>query len=120
MAEKKEDRCWPGYEPVAGKKPNSQGSCRPKADSKSSPSEKEFKAKRKRQLDKWQEKGGGKRQAAQHLSGPGNEPTSRKGAAKKKTATKKRAAKKTAKTKATTKKQVTTRKKPAMGNRKAA
>ncbi len=120
MAEKKENRCWPGYEPVAGKKPNSQGSCRPKADSKSSPSEKEFKAKRKRQLNKWQEKSGGKRQAAQHLSGPDNEPSSQKGAAKKKTATKKRATKKTTATKATTKKRALGERKPAMGNRKAA
>lgn len=31
---KKQDRCWPKYEPVEGKKPYSKGSCRPKAKSK--------------------------------------------------------------------------------------
>jgi hypothetical protein len=48
---KKETRCWPGYEPVKGKKPHSEGSCRPKAESKVSGSEKAFRAKRRRQLD---------------------------------------------------------------------
>lgn len=97
MSAEEQNRCWPGYEPVKGKKPNSQGSCRPKADSKSTPSEKEFKAKRKRQLDDWQAKHPGKRrQAAQHLSGPDNEPSSQKGAAKKKAAAKKAPAKKKA------------------------
>ncbi|WP_437959814.1 hypothetical protein WME76_09315 [Sorangium sp. So ce119] len=26
----KDSRCWPGYEPVPGKRPNEQGSCRKK------------------------------------------------------------------------------------------
>lgn len=114
MSKKEADRCWPGYEPVPGKKPNSQGSCRPKADSKSTPSEKEFKAKRRRQLDEWQaEHKGKRRQAAQHLSGPDKEPSSQKGAAKKSTAKKaagkktkpaKKAAKKTSATKRSTRK----------------
>ncbi len=90
MSAKKTSRCWPGYEPVVGKKPNDQGSCRPKADSKSTPSEKQFKAKRKRQLDEWQKEHPGKRrQAAQHLSGPDGEASSRKGATKKKASTNK-------------------------------
>jgi hypothetical protein len=81
LAAKNENRCWPGYEPVKGKKPHSQGSCQPKAESKLAPSEKEFRAKRKRQLDEWQkEHPKTRRQAAQHLSEPG---------AKKKTAAKK-------------------------------
>lgn len=48
---KEENRCWPGYEPVKGKPEHSQGSCRPKAESKLTPSEKEFRAKRKKELD---------------------------------------------------------------------
>ena len=88
----KQNRCWPGYEPVPGKEPHSQGSCKPKADSKSTPSEKEFKVKRKKQLDRWQKKTGGKRQAAQHLEGPDGEPSSQKGAAAKKKAVGKPAA----------------------------
>lgn len=44
------NRCWPGYEPVPGKPEHSQGSCRPKAESKSTPAEKESRAKRKREL----------------------------------------------------------------------
>ncbi len=95
MSAKKTSRCWPGYEPVPGKKPNSQGSCRPKTDSKSTPSEKEFKAKRKRQLDSWQqEHKGARRQAAQHLHGPDDEPSSQKGAARKVAAKRKVASKK--------------------------
>ena len=89
MAAKKTSRCWPGYEPVPGKKPNSQGSCKPKADSKSTPAEKEFKGKRRKQLDRWQaEHKGARRQAAQHLHGPEGQPSSQKGAAKKKAAAK--------------------------------
>lgn len=102
MSAKQENRCWPGYEPVPGKKPNSQGSCRPKAESKSSPSEKEFKAKRRKQLDQWKEEHPkSRRQAAQHLSGPDGESSSsrarrKKAPAKKRTATaKKSPAKKT-------------------------
>jgi hypothetical protein len=29
--------CWPGYEPVPGKKPHSKGSCKPKPDHHSKP-----------------------------------------------------------------------------------
>ncbi len=84
MSAKKTSRCWPGYEPVPGKKPNDQGSCRPKADTKATQSEKQFKAKRKRQLDEWQKEHPGKRrQAAQHLSAPNVEASSRKRADKK-------------------------------------
>jgi hypothetical protein len=51
-----EDRCWPGYEPVKGKKKHEQGSCRPK---------------RKKQLDEWQaEHPKTRRSAAQHLPAP--------------------------------------------------
>ena len=67
----KGDRCWPGYEPVPGKKPHQQGSCRPKAASKSTPSERKFRNQRKKQLDEWQElHPGSRRQAAQHLGPP--------------------------------------------------
>jgi hypothetical protein len=70
MAQNK-NRCWPGYEPVKGKPEHSQGSCRPKADSKLSDSEKKFRAKRKKQLDNWKKKHPGtRRSAAQHLSAP--------------------------------------------------
>ncbi len=101
MATKKENRCWPGYEPVPGKEEHSEGSCRPKAESKTTPSAKEIRAKRKQQLDKWQrEHPNTKRSAAQHLSKPeankgGSKPlsTTRKKSA---TASKKRAAKKRA------------------------
>src|SRR4051794_31180748 len=72
MAAKNENRCWPGYEPVPGKKPNSEGSCKPKPESKSSPSEKGFRAKRRKQLDEWEAAHPGSRpQAAQHLRAPG-------------------------------------------------
>ena len=68
---KKETRCWPGYEPVKGKKPHSEGSCRPKAESKLSGSEKTFRAKRRRQLDEWQKDHSYTRKsAAQHLGAP--------------------------------------------------
>jgi hypothetical protein len=71
MAEKKQTRCWPGYEPVPGKPQHSEGSCRPKAESKLTPSEKEFRAKRDRQLDEWQKAHpGSPRKAAQHLNKP--------------------------------------------------
>lgn len=91
MATKKQSRCWPGYEPVPGKKQHSEGSCRPKAESKTTPSEKQFRAKRKKQLDEWQ-KGhpNTRRSAAQHLS----EPDLRKADKKPKTAAKKAPAKK--------------------------
>jgi hypothetical protein len=35
----KDDRCWEGYEPVPGKKPYSEGSCRPKKSMKKSEEE---------------------------------------------------------------------------------
>jgi hypothetical protein len=71
MAANDQNRCWPGYEPVKGKEPHSQGSCRPKPDSKLTSSEKEFRAKRDRQLQKWQEDHPGSRKsAAQHLHAP--------------------------------------------------
>lgn len=73
MADEKKNRCWPGYEPVKGKKPNSQGSCRKKAASKLKPSEQKFRAKREKQLKDWKEehpKSPGK--AAQHLAAPGS------------------------------------------------
>ena len=81
---KDENRCWPGYEPVKGKGAHEQGSCRPKAESKLTSSEKQFRAKRKSQIDRWEDKHPGTpRKAAQHLSKP---------AAKKKTAAKRKAA----------------------------
>ena len=65
------NRCWPGYEPVPGKEEHEQGSCRKKSAGKSTPSEKAFQAKRKRQLDQWQEEHKGtRRSAAQHLGAP--------------------------------------------------
>ena len=67
----KTDRCWPGYEPVKGKKTHAQGSCRPKAESKLTAGEKTFRAKRKRQLDKWKaEHPKSPLKAAQHLRKP--------------------------------------------------
>jgi len=67
----KNDRCWPGYEPVKGKKEHEQGSCRPAAESKLTSSEKEYRRKRKGQLDKWQsEHPGARKSAAQHLHAP--------------------------------------------------
>jgi hypothetical protein len=73
---KEENRCWPGYEPVKGKKPHSQGSCSPKTESKLKPSEKDFRTKRKKQLDEWQkEHKGSRRQSAQHLHAPENKST---------------------------------------------
>jgi hypothetical protein len=71
-AKKEEARCWPGYEPVKGKPANSQGSCRPKAESELSESEKEFRHKRRAQLDEWQaEHPHTRKSAAQHLHAPG-------------------------------------------------
>ena len=70
MAEK-DNRCWPGYEPVKGKPAHSQGSCKPKAESKTTPPQKQFRAKRKKQLDEWQkEHPQTSRSAAQHLHAP--------------------------------------------------
>jgi len=93
MAEK-ENRCWPGYEPVKGKAPNTQGSCRPKAESKTTPAQKKFRAKRKKQLDEWQaEHKGTRKSAAQHLHAPGaKKNTKTKGKKTTKAASKKKAA----------------------------
>lgn len=68
---KKTSRCWPGYEPVPGKQEHEQGSCKKKAASKSSPSEKKFQAKRTKQVDEWKKKNPGKqRSSAQNLNKP--------------------------------------------------
>lgn len=72
-----QQRCWPGYEPVPGKAPNEQGSCRPKASSKLSASEKSFRARRKKQLADWKKKHpGARRSAAQNLQSPDEKPKS--------------------------------------------
>jgi hypothetical protein len=96
---KKENRCWPGYEPVPGKTQHEQGSCKPKADSKMSGGEKGFRAKRKKQLDSWKaEHPGSPTKAAQHLHAPGKKTkTAKKATAKKaaKKSVKRPAAKKT-------------------------
>ena len=79
MATKKSSRCWPGYEPVKGKTQHSEGSCRKKAESKQTASEKKFTAKRKKQLDAWQkEHPGSPSKAAQHLSAPGTKKSKKK------------------------------------------
>jgi hypothetical protein len=68
VAAKKENRCRPDCEPVPGKPEHSQGSCRKKAESKSSPEDKKAQASRARQIDAWQkEHPGSPRKAAQHL-----------------------------------------------------
>jgi len=101
MAESKKQRCWPGYEPVPGKRPYSKGSCRPKAASKLTASEKAFRAKREKQLEGWQEEHPkSPRSAAQHLSGP-DTPKAKKAAAPRKRSTKK-ASKRTSATRART------------------
>jgi hypothetical protein len=85
---KKENRCWPGYEPVKGKKEHEQGSCRPKAESKLTAGETKFRAKRKRQLDEWKsEHPKSPRKSAQHLSAP---KAKKKTTARKKTAAKRK------------------------------
>jgi len=72
MARKEENRCWPGYEPVPGKPEHSQGSCKKKAASKSTPTEKKAQSARAKQLDEWQkERPGSRKSAAQHLHKPG-------------------------------------------------
>jgi hypothetical protein len=84
------NRCWPGYQPVEGKRPNSQGSCRPKPESKLTDSEKEFRAQRKRQLKKQADQAG-HHKAAQHLHAPrakakrSNTKTSKRSSAAKRT-----------------------------------
>ena len=68
---KQENRCWPGYEPVKGKKQDEQGSCRPKAVSKLTAGEKEFRGKRAKQLSEWKKQHpGSPTKAAQHLRNP--------------------------------------------------
>lgn len=87
MAEQK-NRCWPGYEPVKGKSEHEQGSCKPKADSKLTPSELKFRSARRKQLDKWEaEHPHTSKSASQHLHAPGKEA---KAAVKKSAAAKKR------------------------------
>ncbi len=95
MAEK-ENRCWPGYEPVKGKPAHSQGSCRPKAESKTTPAQKKVRANRRKQLDRWEaEHNDTKASAAQHLKAPGAKKAKpkkspKKTAAKKSSATAKK------------------------------
>ena len=85
MPTKKKNRCWPGYEPVKGKSAHEQGSCRPKAHSKLSSSEKSFRAKRRKQLDKWEaEHPHTRKSASQGLRKP---PGSGRGSASKKKST---------------------------------
>jgi hypothetical protein len=68
---KKQNRCWPGYEPVPGKNKHSQGSCRPKAKKKLSAGEKKFRSAREKQLEQWKAAHpGSPRKAAQHLHKP--------------------------------------------------
>ncbi len=70
---KKKNRCWPGYEPVPGKKQHSQGSCRPKAKSRVAKGESKFRSARERQLRRWKKAHpGASRKAAQHLHRPGS------------------------------------------------
>jgi hypothetical protein len=72
-------RCWPGYEPVKGKKQHEQGSCRKKAKSKLTSGEKSFRKKRSAQLDRWQKAHpGAKRKAAQHLRAPAKQKSAHK------------------------------------------
>ena len=68
---KKENRCWPGYEPVKSKEQHEQGSCRPKAKSKLTAKEQEFREKREQQLAGWKRKHPAvSKKAAQHLRKP--------------------------------------------------
>jgi hypothetical protein len=87
----KSNRCWPGYEPVPGKQPNEQGSCRPAAKSKLTAKGRKVRSARRKQLDRWAKAHKGKkRQAARHLKAPKEVPASRRGrwAGRKKTARK--------------------------------
>lgn len=109
----KENRCWPGYEPVKGKPAHSQGSCRPKAQSKTTPAQKKVRAKRRDQLDKWEaEHPNTRKSASQHLSAPGAKKATKSTAKK---AAKPASGKKTAARKSTAKKRTTAR---ASGSRK--
>jgi hypothetical protein len=68
---KKKNRCWPGYEPVPGKKAHSQGSCRPKPKSRLTKSASKLRSARERQLQRWAKAHpGSPRKAAQHLRRP--------------------------------------------------
>ncbi len=118
---KDENRCWPGYEPVPGKTQHEQGSCKPKAKSKMSGGEKNFRSKRKKQLDSWKaEHPGSPKKAAQHLHAPGKKTKSAaKKATAKKTTTKKAASKKAASKRPAAKK-TATRKRTAARAKKAA
>ncbi|MFL6452235.1 MAG: hypothetical protein ACJ746_31905 [Bryobacteraceae bacterium] len=112
---KNENRCWPGYEPVPGKTQHEQGSCRPKAESKLSGSEKDFRGKRKKQLESWKvEHPGSPKKAAQHLHAPGQKTKT----AGKKAATKK-ATKKAAAKRATAKKTAARKRTPARSKKAA-
>jgi hypothetical protein len=72
----KKQRCWPGYEPVKGKKEDEQGSCRPKAESKLTSEEKAFRNRRRKQLDEWQSSHpNARRGASQHLHKPSGTKT---------------------------------------------
>ena len=119
MAEK-ENRCWPGYEPVPGKEPHSQGSCKPKAESKSSPSEKAVRANRRKELDAMESK----RKATKKSTGSGQSKSSmtgrktapakktaavRKSATTKRTASKRPAAKRSGREQAPAKRATTAR-----------
>ncbi|HEY0566328.1 MAG TPA: hypothetical protein VGC88_12125 [Terriglobales bacterium] len=88
------NRCWPGYTPAPGKSAHEQGSCRPKAESKMGSSEKQFRAKRRKQLDKWEsEHPHTRKSASQHLHAPRSH--TKTNATKKKTSAKKSASTKT-------------------------
>jgi hypothetical protein len=77
MPAKTNDRRWPGYEPVPGKK-HSQGSCRPKSKKSLSASEKRFRSARDKQLSKWKaEHPASPKKAAQHLHKPGTKGKSK-------------------------------------------
>ena len=124
MAEK-ENRCWPGYEPVKGKAPHTQGSCRPKAESKTSPAQKKVRAARRKQLDKWEaEHPNTRKSASQNLRAPkesGTKTTAKKAksATAKRTASKASAKKKTG-TKAASKRTASKRKRTGATARKRA
>jgi hypothetical protein len=98
MAEddKKDSRCWPGYEPVPGKAEHEQGSCRPMAKSKNNGKTPDRERSRKEQVAK-----GGERAKQAKAKSPN--ASERRSAAKKAPA-KKAAAKKASAKKAPTKK----------------
>lgn len=67
----KENRCWPGYEPVKGKEPHEQGSCKKSAPSKTTAAGKKTQSARAKQLAAWKKKHpGSSKSAAQHLRAP--------------------------------------------------